>query len=59
MNMKIDKDPDRCLVTLTLDKADLFEVTKGVLNLGLAQICTIEEAPTLSVEEQPALRRLC
>jgi hypothetical protein len=59
MDMKIGKDPDRCLITVAVDKADLFEVMKGLLNKGLAQICAIEEAPTISVEEQPALRRLC
>ena len=59
MELNIGKDPDRCLITVAVDKAGLFEVMKILLDEGPVQICGIEEPPTtiLCVEEQPALRR--
>lgn len=57
MELKIGSNPDKCLITVAADKADLFEVMKGLLDNGLVEICGIEEAPTLSIEAQPVLRR--
>jgi hypothetical protein len=57
MELKIGSNPDRCLITVAADKADLFEVMKGLLDNGLVEICGIEDAPTLSVEAQPVLHR--
>ena len=45
MELNIGKDPDRCLITVAVDKADLFEVMKILLDEGPVQICGIEEAP--------------
>jgi hypothetical protein len=62
MNLKIEKNPRRCHMTVAVDKADLFDVLQNLLNIGQVQICGIEEAPTITVEEmpvQPPLRRLC
>jgi hypothetical protein len=59
MQLKIGSDPNRCLVTIAVDKDDLFEVMRAVLSDGLAQVCGIEEAPTVFVEkEKPLLRRV-
>jgi len=57
MELKIGSNPDKCLITVAADKADLFEVMKGLLDNGLVEICGIEEAPTLSIEAQTVLRR--
>ena len=58
MELKMGKDPDRCLITVAVDKDNLFEVMKILIDEGLVQICGIEEAPTiLCVEDQPVLRR--
>ncbi len=57
MELKIARNPDRSLITVAADKADLFEILKGLIDDGLVQICDIEKAPTLSVEEQPILHR--
>jgi hypothetical protein len=60
--MTFERNPNRYLITISVDavdKADLVEAMQTLLNECL-QICGIEEAPTISIEEKPLpLRRLC
>jgi len=34
MELKIARNPDRSLITVAADKADLFEILKGLVGLG-------------------------
>ncbi len=58
MKLKIGRNTNRCLITVDVDKSDLFEVMKGLLNEGLVEIRGIEDAPTLRLEELVAVRQL-